>query len=354
MSLLYSPLKIRGLNLKNRIVVSPMCQYSSENGLANEWHLVHLGSRAVGGAGLVITEAAAIAPKGRISPADLGIWSEEHIAPLERITKFIKKQGSATGIQLAHAGRKASTQPPWEGRSQVKESEGGWQRLAPSSIGFREEDVPPKELSIEEIREIIDLFVLAAKRSVIAGFDVIEIHAAHGYLLNQFMSPLTNKRKDDYGGSFENRMRMLKEVTAGIRAVIPEEMPLFVRISAEEWAPGGHGIKESIEVSSRLKSLGVDLIDCSSGGVVKEQNIPVAVNYQLPFAEKIKKKVNIATGAVGLITDVAQAEEILKQHQADLIFIGREMLRNPYFALVEAGKILESPVWPKQYERAKP
>ncbi|MEA5128023.1 NADPH dehydrogenase [uncultured Dysgonomonas sp.] len=354
MSKLYSSFTLRGLELSNRIVVSPMCQYSAENGMANDWHLVHLGSRAVGRAGLVFTEAAAVSPEGRISPSDLGIWSDEHIEPLKRITTFIKAQGVCSGIQLAHAGRKASCQPPWQGGKQISPIAGGWQTVAPTPLPFYENDVTPTELSIEEIQTIIQSFVNAAKRAVSAGFEIIEIHAAHGYLLNQFLSPLTNKRKDKYGGSFENRMRLLIEVIKGIRAVIPQEMPLFVRISAEEWAPGGHTIDESVEVATLLKTNGVDLIDCSSGGVVREQNIPVKANYQVPFAEKIRKEVNIATGAVGLITDVYQADDILDKDEADLIFIGREMLRNPYFALLGADQMHIIPNWPKQYERGKP
>ena len=354
MSKLYSSYALRGLELSNRIVVSPMCQYSAENGMANDWHLVHLGSRAVGGAGLIFTEAAAVSPEGRISPSDLGIWSDEHIKPLKRITTFIKTQGVSSGIQLAHAGRKASCQPPWEGGKQISPIAGGWQTVAPTAMPFYEDDVAPIELSVEEIQAIIQSFVNAAKRAVTAGFDIIEIHAAHGYLLNQFLSPLTNKRKDKYGGSFENRMRLLIEVTIGIRAVIPQEMPLFVRISAEEWATGGHTIEESLEVAKLLNTNGVDLIDCSSGAVVRQQNIPVKVNYQVPFAERIKKETNIATGAVGLITDIFQAEDILDKDEADLIFIGREMLRNPYFALLGADQMHIIPNWPKQYERGKP
>lgn len=353
MSLLYSPFTLRGLELPNRIVVSPMCQYSSENGMANDWHLVHLGSRAVGGAGLVFTEAVAVTPEGRISPSDLGIWLDEHVDPLKRITTFIKSQGSSVGIQLAHAGRKASTMAPWDGGKQLSPSKGGWQTVAPSALPFYDDDVSPKELSIEEIQDLINAFVKAAKKAVNAGFDLIEIHAAHGYLLNQFISPLTNKRVDQYGGSFENRTRFLIEVTNGIRSVIPQEMPLFVRISANEWAAGGHTIEDSVEVAKLLKSNGVDLIDCSSGGVVKEQKVSVEANYQVPFAERIKKESEIATGAVGLITDAHQAEEILKKNQADLIFIGREMLRNPYFSLHESEKLNANPLWSKQYGRRR-
>ena len=354
MSLLYSPFKLRELLLPNRIVVSPMCQYISKDGFANDWHLVHLGSRAVGGAGLVFTEAASVSPEGRISPDDLGIWLDDHIAQLKRITNFISEQGSKSGIQLAHAGRKASTAPPWDGRYQVDVNNRGWQTVAASPIPFNENDSLPRELTISEIHAVVQSFATAAKRSVKAGFDTIEIHAAHGYLINQFISPLTNKRNDKYGGSFENRVRMLLEVTQTIRKVIPESMPLFVRISANEWAEGGHTIEDSIEIAKLLKENGVDLIDCSSGGVVRNQQVVVGKNYQVPFAEQIKKEANIATGAVGLITSGIQAEEILQADKADLIFLGREMLRNPYFALREAEKLGDQFEWAKQYVRAKP
>lgn len=353
-SLLYSSFKLKGLILSNRIVVSPMCQYSSEDGMANDWHLVHLGSRAVGGAGLIFTEATAVSPEGRISPDDLGIWNDEQIEPLRRITSFIHKQGAKTGIQLAHAGRKASTAPPWEGGFQVDVSNRGWQTVAPSPIPFNTNDNPPKELTIEEIQQIIQSFVDAAKRSVEAGFDIIEIHAAHGYLLNQFISPLTNKRTDAYGGNFENRVRLLLEVTQAVHRAMPDEMPLFVRISVEEWTEGGNRIDDSVKVAQLLKENGVDLIDCSSGGVVENQQVIMDKNYQVPFAAQIKKEANIATGAVGLITDAVQAEEILQAGKADLIFLGREMLRNPYFALREAHMLHEEMEWAKQYRRAKP
>ena len=353
-SLLYSPFKIKGLILPNRIVVSPMCQYSSVDGMANDWHLVHLGSRAAGGSGLIMTEAAAVLPEGRISPDDLGIWKDEHIEPLKRITDFIRKQGAKSAIQLAHAGRKASTTPPWVGRYQVDAANGGWQTVAPSPIPFNENDSVPKELTIDEIQVVIDSFAKAAKRSVEAGFDTIEIHAAHGYLINQFLSPLTNKRTDEYGGSFENRVRLLLEVTQAIHNVIPDEMPLFVRISAHEWAEGGHTIEDSVKVVKLLKENGANFIDCSSGAVVRDQKIVIEKNYQVPFAAQIRKEANIATGAVGLITDALQAEKILQAGKADLIFLGREMLRNPYFALMEADKLGENMTWPNQYKRSKP
>lgn len=354
MSILYSSFNLKNVTFKNRIVMSPMCQYSSVNGFANDWHLVHLGSRAIGGAGLIITEAAAVNAAGRISPDDLGIWDDKHIVPLQRITNFIKRQGTVTGIQLAHAGRKASTSSPWKGHKQLTTENGGWQTYAPSPIAFNDTDIAPIEMSLQDIQNVMDDFAIAAKRSVAAGFDVIEIHAAHGYLLNQFFSPLTNKRQDNYGGSFENRASMLLEITQKIRAVIPEEMPLFVRLSAEEWAEGGNTIEDNIKLSKLLKLKGADLIDCSSGGVVKEQKIPVAPGYQVPLAAKIKSEAVIPTGAVGLITAAGQAEKILQDGKADLIFFGRELLRSPYFALQEATNLQEGIEWPKQYERARP
>lgn len=331
-----------------------MCQYSAEDGFANDWHLVHLGSRAVGGAGLIITEAAAVNAAGRISPEDLGIWKDEHIEPLKRITDFIKKQNAVCGIQLAHAGRKASTTSPWKGHAQITAENGGWQTVAPSAIPFNETDSAPEELSVAEINKVIDDFVKAAKRSVAAGFEVIEIHAAHGYLINQFFSPLTNKRQDNYGGSFENRARLLLEITEKIRAIIPDGMPLFVRLSAEEWATGGNTIEDNIQLAKLLKAKGADLIDCSSGGVVKEQKIPVGPGYQVPLSYKIKTEAAMSTGAVGLITSAAQAEQILQEGKADLIFLGRELLRSPYFTLEEAPTLNENIKWPVQYERAKP
>lgn len=353
-SLLYSPLKLKELVIPNRIAVSPMCQYSSKDGMANDWHLVHLGSRAVGGAGLVMTEAAAVSPEGRISPNDLGLWNDKQIEPLKRITSFIRKQGAKSAIQLAHAGRKASTAAPWKGRYQVSAADKGWQPVAPSPIPFNKDDITPKELTLKEIEQVVRNFESSAKRSVQAGFDTIEIHAAHGYLINQFISPLTNKRTDQYGGSFENRVRLLLEITEAVKQVIPSHMPLLVRISACEWAEGGHTIEDSIKVTKLLKEKGVDLIDCSSGGVVRHQKIEPKKNYQVPFAAQIKKETAIPTGAVGLITEAKQAEAILQAGKADLIFLGREMLRNPYFALLEADKLEEDYEWPNQYKRGSP
>lgn len=353
MALVFEPLRIRSIQLKNRIVVSPMCEYSSADGFANDWHLVHLGSRAVGGAGLVFTEAAAVSPEGRITPDDLGIYRDEHIEFLKRITGFIESQGSVPGIQLAHAGRKASHFSPWKGGTTLVKEEGAWQTLAPSPLAYHDKEPLPKEMTIEDIKQLVRDFTDAAKRSFEAGFKVIEIHAAHGYLLNEFLSPLSNLRTDEYGGNFENRARLLLEVTVAIRKVWPEELPLFVRISASDWVPGGVDINESVKLASKLKTIGVDLIDCSSGGVSRSQKIEVGPLYQVPFAEQIKKEANILTGAVGLITTSQQAAQILRDKQADLIFIARELLRDPYFPLHAARELEEEINWPKQYERAK-
>jgi len=353
MSILFSPLQIRSLELKNRIVVSPMCQYSAENGLANDWHLVHYGSRAVGGAGLIIMEACAVSPNGRITAHDLGIWQDEQIAPLKKITQFIEQQGAFAGIQLAHAGRKASCDVPWKGGSQLNQQEGGWKTIAPSTLPFKQEDGTPNALSIEEINSLINYFKDAAERCLTAGFKVIEIHAAHGYLIHQFLSPLSNLRNDLYGGSFENRVRILIEIIEAIQLVWPSTLPIFVRISATEWVEDGWSIQDSVKLATLLKNTGIDLIDCSSGGNVLHAKIPLAPGYQVPLAQKIKKEANIKTGSVGLITSAEQAEEILKTEAADLIFIGRAMLRNPYFGLEAAKELKEDLTWPLPYQRAK-
>lgn len=353
MASLFQPITFRSITLKNRIVVSPMCEYSSEDGFANDWHLVHLGSRAVGGAGLVITEAAAVVPEGRISPDDLGIWKDEHVQFLKRITDFIHAQGAVAGIQLAHAGRKASTSSPWKGNNPLPEEAGGWQTVAPSAIPYKSTDPIPKELSRAEIKKCVQDFENAAKRSIDAGFKVIEIHAAHGYLINTFLSPLSNKRTDDYGGSLENRSRFLLEIVDAIREVWNEDLPLFVRISAIDWVPGGFTIEDSIELARLLQTKGVDLIDCSSGGVSPEQKIEVAPLYQVQFAEAIKRATRILTGAVGMITTPQQAEDILANKQADLIFLARQLLRDPYFPLHAARDLGHDIKWPVQYERAK-
>lgn len=353
MAQLFTPLNFRSITLKNRIAVSPMCEYSSEDGFANDWHLVHLGSRAVGGAGLIISEATSVTPEGRISAADLGIWKNEHIEYLKKITDFIKANDSVPGIQLAHAGRKASHREPWNGGGGVSLQEGGWQTVAPSAIPFLEGETVPLELTKGEIAELISAFREAAVRALKAGFQVIEIHAAHGYLINEFMSPLSNKRTDEYGGSFENRTRILLEVVAAIREVWPDELPLFVRISASDWMEGGWTIADSEHLANILKTKEVDLIDCSSGGVVPNAVIPAAPSYQVPFSETIKTNTSMQTGAVGIIVSGEQAEEIISTGKADLVFLAREFLRDPYFPLHAAKQLGADITWPKQYERAK-
>ena len=350
---LFSPLTIKSLQLKNRIVTSPMCQYSSDDGFANDWHLVHLGSRAVGGSALVIAEATAVSPEGRISPQDLGIWKDEHIDMLKKITLFIRQQGAAAGIQLAHAGRKASHAQPWKGGAQLDTTEGGWQTLAPSDSAFVNNEFPPVAVSTKEIENIIASFQAAAKRALQAGFDVIEIHAAHGYLIHEFLSPLSNKRTDAYGGSFENRIRFLLEIIGAVQEVWPSHLPLFVRISATDWVEGGWALDDSIALAGRLKAAGVDLVDCSSGGNVSDAPIPAAPNYQVPFAEAVRKQAGIATGAVGIIVTAGQAEEIITSEKADLVLLARELLRDPYFPLRAAGTLGYETLWPVQYERAK-
>jgi len=351
---LLSEIRLRDVVLPNRIGVSPMCQYSCEDGYANDWHFVHLSTRAVGGAGLVFTEAAAVTPEGRISPQDLGVWSEAHFEPLERITRFIDAQGSIAGIQLAHAGRKGSTCRPWSGKGAVSLAEGGWIPVAPSPIPFSANYPVPRELTLEEIRSLQDAFVTAADRSYRAGFRVIEIHAAHGYLFHEFLSPLSNKRSDEYGGSFENRTRFLRETVAAVRKALPDRCPLFVRISATDWTTGGWDIEQSVELSAKLKTLGADLIDCSSGGNIERAEIPTGAGYQTPFAEQIRREAGIATAAVGMITAPAQADHIIRTGQADVILLARELLRHPYWPL-HAGEELGYPMtWPAQYLRAGP
>ena len=354
MSLLFAPLSIKNITLKNRLVVSPMCEYSAIDGFANDWHLVHLGSRAVGGAGLVITEATAVSPEGRISIADLGIWKDEHIEKLRAITDFIHQNGSIAGIQLAHAGRKASFDIPWESSTQLTNENGGWDPVSASAELFNPTDKTPISLDDSGIEKVKQDFKSAAKRAITAGFKVIEIHAAHGYLLHQFLSPISNRRTDNYGGSFENRIRLLLETIRSVQEVWPKENPLFVRISATDWAGGGWNLEESIELSSKLKTMGVDLIDTSSGGLTLAQQIQLSAGYQVPFAAAIKKDSKILTGAVGLITNPKQAETILQNGEADLIFLAREFLRNPYFPLHAAFELGEDVKWPAQYDRAKP
>jgi len=352
---LFAPLKIRDVMLPNRIAVSPMCEYSSDDGFANDWHLVHLGSRAVGGAGLVFAEATAVEASGRISAADLGIWKDEHIDFLRRITAFIKSQGAVPGTQLAHAGRKASTKVPWEGGAVIPPDQpGGWLPVAPSPIPFREGDPIPHELSRAEIRGIVDAFVAAAKRALAAGFEVIEIHGAHGYLINEFLSPLSNHRTDEYGGSFENRVRFGSEIVTALRRELPESVPLFLRISATEWVDGGWTIDDSVELARRVGRLGVDLIDASSGGNAPNAKVPLGPGYQVPFADRIRKETGILTGAVGLITDPAQADSIIRAGQADLVLLAREFLRDSYFPMHAAQALGQVVLSPKQYLRAFP
>lgn len=352
---LFSPLRIGTVTLANRIVVSPMCEYSSVDGFASDWHLVHLGSRAVGGAGLVFTEATAVLPEGRISPADLGIWKEEHIAPLRRVTDFLHAQGAHAGIQLAHAGRKASTQVPWQGEGRVAPEAGGWDEVvAPSAIPFSPSYPQPHEIDRTGMARVRDGFRQAAVRADRAGFDVIEIHAAHGYLLQEFLSPLSNQRTDEYGGSLENRARLLLEVTDSVREVWLRERPLFVRISATEWTEGGFDLEQSIRLAALLRERGVDLIDVSSGGNVAGAAIPAGPGYQTKFAEAIRAQAGILTGAVGMITAPAQADHVIRTGQADLVLIAREILRDPYWPLHAAAGLGETASWPVQYLRAAP
>ncbi len=355
MSHLFEPLTLRSISLPNRIAVSPMCQYSSVDGFANDWHLVHYGSRASGGAGLVLTEAAAVTPQGRISSQDLGIWNDDHIEFLTRIVRFISQRGSVAGIQLAHAGRKASTPPPWENRSvTLTEAEGGWPIVAPSAIPFDAGCIIPTALNEDEIKDIATAFVEAARRSLLAGFQVVEIHAAHGYLLHQFLSPLSNQRTDHYGGSFENRTRLLKDIVQAVRTVWPENLPLLVRISATDWVDGGWDVEQSVELVKQLLTLGVDLIDCSSGGSDPHARIPLGPGYQTGFSEQIRRQTGSRTGAVGLITAPAQADHIVRSGQADLVLLARELLRDPYWPLKAARDLGQPRHWPAQYVRAAP
>jgi 2,4-dienoyl-CoA reductase-like NADH-dependent reductase (Old Yellow Enzyme family) len=353
MSALFSVLRLREVEFKNRVFVSPMCQYSSTDGLPNDWHFVHLGSRAVGGAGLVMVEATAVSPAGRISPGDTGIWSDAHAEAFKPITAFIKSQGAVPGIQLAHAGRKASTDVPWRGGGFLREAEGGWQTMAPSPIPFREDETPPREMSVAEVEEVIVQFAEAARRSFDAGFEVVEIHMAHGYLLHEFLSPLSNHRGDEYGGPLEGRARFPLQVTRAVREALPSRLPVFARISATDWVEGGWDLPQSVQLARWLKEAGVDLIDCSSGGAVPGVRIPVAPGYQIPFAASIRKEAEVATGGVGLITEPEQAEQIVASQQADAVFLARAMLRDPYWTL-HAAKVLGAEVaYPPQYARAK-
>ena len=352
---LFDPLSIRNLTISNRVFVSPMCEYSSIDGFANDWHFVHLGSRAIGGAGLVFTEATAVTPEGRISPQDLGIWKDDHVEMLSRIVHFVNQQGSVAGMQLAHAGRKASTYCPWRGDGTVPEREGGWTNvLAPSAIRFTDNYPQPRDMTARDIADTIEAFVAAATRAHAAGFRVIEIHAAHGYLIHEFLSPLSNHRTDDYGGSFENRTRILRDIATAIRHVWPADLPLFTRISATDWVEGGWDIEQSIELARQLKPCGVDFIDVSSGGNVATAKIPIGPGYQTAFSERVRNEANILTGAVGMITSATQAEHIVGTGQADAVLIAREFLRDPYFPLRAARELGQEITWPSQYLRAGP
>jgi 2,4-dienoyl-CoA reductase-like NADH-dependent reductase (Old Yellow Enzyme family) len=352
MSHLFAPLKLRSLTLPHRILVSPMCQYSSTDGFSTDWHLVHLGSRAVGGAALVFTEASAVTAEGRISSRDLGIYDDRHVEGLGRIVRFVQAQGAAAGMQLAHAGRKASTARPWEGGQAIAPADGGWEPVAPTGAPFSATYPVPRELTVAEIGEVVAAFRAAALRARAAGFDVAEIHAAHGYLIHEFLSPLINTRTDEYGGSYDNRVRLCLEVVDAVRSVWPESLPVVVRISTTDWKEGGWDVEQSVELARRFRERGVDLVDCSSGGAVADARMTVGPGYQVPFAERIKKEAGIATGAVGLITDAAQADGIVRSGQADCVLLAREMLRDPYFPLHAAQTLGASVPWPVQYARA--
>lgn len=350
---LFDPITFRDLTIRNRIFVSPMCQYSSNDGMPTDWHLVHLGSRAVGGAGLVMVEATAVSPEGRISPSDSGIWSDAHVAGFERITRFLREHGAAAAIQLAHAGRKASTAAPWAGGGPVSQGEAGWQPVGPSPIPFNEGYPTPREMTQADLDNARDDFVAATRRARSAGFQVVEIHMAHGYLLHEFLSPLSNQRQDQFGGSLENRMRFPLRVASAVRENWPGEMPLFVRISATDWAEGGWDLAQSIQLSIELKKLGIDLVDCSTGGLLPHAKVPLGPGYQVPFAAAIRKEAQIATGAVGLITDANQADQIITSGQADAILLARAMLRDPYWSLHAAKTLgVTLPYAPVQYGRA--
>jgi 2,4-dienoyl-CoA reductase-like NADH-dependent reductase (Old Yellow Enzyme family) len=351
---LFDTFTLRSLTLKNRIVVSPMCQYSCDDGFANDWHLVHLGSRAVGGAAVVFTEATAVTREGRISPQDLGIWDDAHVEGLARIARFVHGQHTLAGVQLAHAGRKASTTRPWDGIRGIPEANGGWQPIAPSPQPFADTYITPRQLTEADIAGVVLAFRNAACRAKRIGFDVIEIHAAHGYLLHEFMSPLINLRNDRYGASFGNRIRLCLEVVDAVREVWPESLPLSVRISATDWKEGGWDLEQSVELARRLRAHGVDLIDCSSGGAVPDAKVPMGPGYQVPFAARIRRDAGIATAAVGLITDAHQADAIIKSGEADCVCLARELLRDPYWPLHAAGELGHTAAWPPQYLRAAP
>jgi 2,4-dienoyl-CoA reductase-like NADH-dependent reductase (Old Yellow Enzyme family) len=354
-SQLFSPLSLRGATVRNRVGVSPMCQYSSEDGFASDWHLVHLGQFAVGGAGLVFTEATAVMPEGRISPQDLGIWDDAHVPMLQRITRFIEAQGAVPGMQLAHAGRKASTQRPWDGTGLVPPDAGGWTNvMAPSAIAFSPDYPQPQALSLDGIAAVVAAFRAAAIRAMAAGFRVLEVHAAHGYLLHEFLSPLSNQRDDAYGGSLPNRARLCLEVVAAIRAVVPDAVPIVVRISATDWADGGWTVEESVQLAAWLKAAGVDMVDVSSGGLAHGVRVPIGPGYQVPFARRVRHGAGITTASVGLITGAAQAAAIVGDGDADVVLLARELLRQPHWPLLAAHTLGVPARWPVQYERAHP
>lgn len=351
--MLFTPFTLRTVTLRNRIAVSPMCQYSSVDGFASDWHLVHLGSRAVGGAGLVLTEATAVDPVGRISPYDLGIWKDDHVPLLERITRFVAEQGAVPGIQLAHAGRKASVAAPWEGGGPVGEADGGWTPVAPSAMAFAEDSPVPGALATREITGVVEAFAKAARRALAAGFKVVELHFAHGYLVHEFLSPLSNTRADLYGGSFGNRTRIAVEIARAVRAVWPEGMPLIARISCTDWAGGGWDIEQSVQLAIELKRAGVDLVDCSAGGNVHGAKVDAGPGYLVPYAERIRREATVPTAVVGFITSPQQAEQIVSADQADLVVMARQLLREPYWPLRAAAELHTDVDWPDQYKRAK-
>jgi 2,4-dienoyl-CoA reductase-like NADH-dependent reductase (Old Yellow Enzyme family) len=351
--MLLSPLRLRDLTFRNRIFVSPMCQYTAEGGLPTDWHLVHLGSRAVGGAGLVIAEATGVSPEGRISPWDTGIWSDAHADAFAPVARFVRGQGAVAGIQLAHAGRKASTDAPWRGGKPLGAHPLAWQPVGPSAVPFDEGHAVPREMTAADIDKVVDDFAAAARRSLSAGFEVIEVHAAHGYLLHEFLSPLSNRRSDAYGGSFANRTRLTMRVVETVRSIVPGRLPLFVRISATDWVEDGWDLPQSVQLAKLLKAAGVDLIDCSSGGNVPKASIPLGPGYQVPFAEAIRREAGVATGAVGMITEPEHAEQILAAGQADAVMLARALLHDPYWPLHAAEALGERPAWPPQYARVR-
>lgn len=352
MAHLFDPFTLRGLTLRNRIMVSPMCQYSANDGFTNDWHFVHYGSRAVGGSALVCMEATAVEAIGRISPWDVGIWDDAHVEGLARIVQFMKAHGAATGIQLAHAGRKASTDKPWTGGKPLDRDHGGWESVAPSALPFSPSFPAPRALSTEEVVGVVDSFRAGARRALDAGFETVELHAAHGYLLHQFLSPLSNQRTDRYGGSFENRIRLVLEVAAATREVWPERLPVLIRISTTDWTEGGWDVDQSVELCRRLKEVGIDLVDCSSGGNVPRAQIPVGPGYQVPAAARVRNEAGIPVAAVGMITEAEQADAIIREGKADLVALARQELRDPYFPLRAAKTLGIEARWPQQYQRA--